>query len=565
MSITIRIFIVVMFILFLSVSGQSVSAQNSGSNLDALDRSLEPKLQPKSKPKPKVELDETREPGFDSSINFTLKSITIEDSTIFTQEDFLAPYIDLIGREITFNDINQLTVEMTKKYREAGYFLSRVALPAQEVEATGADIRLVALEGYISQINWDGDEALISQVSSYFSKQKDKLLSLRPLKFKDLERAMTVLSDTPGLLVSSSFEPAQEPNATNLTIMIKRKVIGMGVEVNNSGTESSGPFIANGRFSIYSFPIIGNQFDIAYTQAFDFQEYYNIHLQETYNWANGFSAFAAFDHSVSARPDSVFARLFEQATSSKTLKIGTIYWILRKRDLNLSTGVNFTHRNSQVDLLNLQFSEDRIRSLNYNLNFDFADEIGGVTQFLLSYTNGFKGMNATDIDPKSSSPIAPADFQKANLYFSRTQSLFAGLSLMAAGELQFAWTVLPSYEQFSLGGQHFGRGYETGIIESDKGVSGLIELRYLKYLTDSIGVQPYAFLDGGVVSTYGRISGVDPHEELASFGAGFRIWMQTGDGFTRNFSLNTYVGKPLIEVDRNEKSPRWNLSASFDF
>jgi hemolysin activation/secretion protein len=310
----------------------------------------------------------------------------------------------------------------------------------------------------------------------------------------------------------------------------------------------------NAGFSLNSWPFIGGKTFASYNQGSDVKEYYNVAFGQNFQWSNGLSGSASFAYSESQKPDTEFARLFDHTTKSRTFSFGLNYQILRSRSQNLSLGLTYNHRDSEADLLGEPFTRDRLRSVTFDANFDFADVFGGVTQILPSLTQGLKAMRATDQDPDSSSPLARADYFKANLYVTRNQQLPWGISLFLAGEFQTAGTVLPSYEQFSLGGQQFGRGYESGAIESDNGVAGSLELRWTTYFLEKVTFQPYLFVDGGTVWTKGNIDGVDRHDQLSSAGLGFRIWGKLESGPVSGFNLNFFVGKPLITVDQNSSA-----------
>jgi hemolysin activation/secretion protein len=50
-----------------------------------------------------------------------------------------------------------------------------------------------------------------------------------------------------------------------------------------------------------------------------------------------------------------------------------------------------------------------------------------------------------------------------------------------------------------LGGQLFGRGYDSGTLESDNGAVGYLELRRPIRLGSDVVLTPFAFIDGGIV------------------------------------------------------------------
>jgi hemolysin activation/secretion protein len=543
----------------------SANAQtDSGTGVDVLDRDTR-QLPPEPLSRPRLAVGQPEGDGAasDAGAKFLLSSVEVEGSMVFSSQELTARYADQIGRQISVGDLMRIADEMSARYRDAGYILSRVAIPAQELDPEGADVRLVAIEGFLGAIIWQGDQKLVEKVSAYFSASQTKLLSLRPLRYAELERAVNLLSDVAGLTVSTTFAKSEVPGASDLVISVERRIAEGFLSFGNTGTESAGPWLMSANISFSTIPFVGGRTSISYSRAVDWREYYSLSLSHRHQWENGFSLFATYAFSESRRPGTEFAKLFDHATRSDTFSLGVGYALIRGRDLNLSLGAVYTHRDSSADLLGAPFTRDKIRSLAFDINFDFSDELGGVTQIIPSVTFGLNSFGATDHDPLSSSPLAPANFSRVNLHVSRQQNLPLDFSLVATGEIQLAGTVLPSYEQFSLGGQIFGRGYDSGTLEGDNGAAGSLEMRRIWRFGDQM-LMPYAFIDGGTVWTKGRIDGVDPHAELSSAGLGLRFSSKSKVLAISGFSFNVFVAKPLKTINYNS-SARWVGLLSFNF
>ena len=543
--------------------GDALAQSAQGSGVDVLDRERrQAPSAPLSRPRPSISRDAADKPVYDPGARFILASVTVEGATAYSSEELTAPYNHLLGELVSFVDIDQMAEEMGQRYRKDGYVLSRVVITPQSVDPDGAEVALVAIEGFLSDIVFQGDEVLAKEAAAYFSASATKLLALRPLRFPALERALTLLQDAPGITVSSVFESSEVPSASVLVINVERSNLSGSLSVNNTGTESSGPLLISGNLTLSGFPGIGFQTSLGYTQAWKYEEYYSFSLAQSYNFSGGLSLSASYAFSESQRPGTDFAKLFDHATESHTLNVAASYPIIRGRDKNLSLGLSYTHRDSQAEILGDPFTRDRLRALAFSANFDFSDEIGGVTQATLTLTTGLKAFGATHLDAGSSSPLAPANYKKANLYLFREQRLPLGLSLTLAGEIQLAGSILPSYEQFSLGGQLFGRGFESGTLDSDNGIGGYLELRRPIRARESLTVTPFAFIDGGAVWTKGSIPGDDPHAELSS--AGFGLIFAWRPQAIKSLSLRTFVGKPVKAV-AGQRSPRYIATMSMAF
>jgi hemolysin activation/secretion protein len=152
----------------------------AASGLDILDRERD-RTPPAPRSTPQIRVGEDRQPSpQDSSIQFNLASLRVSGVTVFTEAELLQPYAGLIGTRVSFETMNSVAAELTKKYRDSGYLLSRAILPAQDVDQNSADIRLSIIEGYISSVEYVGDAQLVERFRSYFSSVESSLLGKKP-------------------------------------------------------------------------------------------------------------------------------------------------------------------------------------------------------------------------------------------------------------------------------------------------------------------------------------------------------------------------------------------------
>ena len=118
------------------------------------------------------------------------------------------------------------------------------------------------------------------------------------------------------------------------------------------------------------------------------------------------------------------------------------------------------------------------------------------------------------------------------------------------------WSADPllSYEEFSLGGEQFGRAYDYGEVTGDDGVAGSGELRYCDstrwpWLSE---YQVYGFYDIGAVwnETPG---GGTTRDSLASAGAGLRLFL------TSRLRASFEAAKPLTRMVQTTDDEDWRF------
>ena len=538
----------------------------AANSLDILDRQREQK-RPTPLSQPKIQITEDGIPAdLVGDAQFTLHSLQIVGSTAFSEEELLAPYQEMFGSQITFARLYAITAELTKKYRDAGYLLSRVIIPEQEVDQSGATIRLLVVEGFIESIEYTGDARILDRFKSYFAPAEKRLVGRKPLKHSEFERYMLLMQDVAGITISSRFQKGTLPGGVILILAVQGDLVEGNLSWGNTGTEASGPGIASAGLSVNTLPVIGAQTTLSYAQANNYREYWSVQIAERYQMWNGLTFNASYAYSDSPKMDTDFARLFDYTTQSKTFNAGASYPLIRSRDLNLGLGVNYEHRNSRADVFDERFTRDRLRTLSVNANMDFSDALGGVTQIIPTLYRGLKIFDATDDSFDASNSLAPAEFWKFGIYASRDQYLPHGFSVFTAAEAQFSDSSLSSYNRFYLGGSQFGRGYDPGVIEGDNGFAALLEPRWTYQLSSESALQLFTFIDWGAVWTSKSVWGVPDSQDAASAGGGIRLNGHMGDDYLPDFSVSAFIAQPLKEAgDDSGDSPRFVLQVGLSF
>jgi hemolysin activation/secretion protein len=116
-------------------------------------------------------------------------------------------------------------------------------------------------------------------------------------------------------------------------------------------------------------------------------------------------------------------------------------------------------------------------------------------------------------------------------------------------------------EQFGLGGDHFGRGFDPSEITGDDGVAGAVELQYTRDpgLSFLKSYQLFTFYDAGAVWQRAPGSG---HQSLSSVGGGVRLWLPHG------LDAEVEVTHPLwqrIDIDQRRKGTEALFSVTAHF
>jgi hemolysin activation/secretion protein len=121
------------------------------------DVPLEPVRPVPEQPPPIIvpETAPTRAPAGAERVRFILRQVDVEGATVFGPNTLRSFYEDRLGREISLDEVYAIADAVQSRYRDEGYFLARTIVPAQEIK--DGRVRLVVLEGYISDVQVEGD------------------------------------------------------------------------------------------------------------------------------------------------------------------------------------------------------------------------------------------------------------------------------------------------------------------------------------------------------------------------------------------------------------------------
>ena len=510
----------------------------------------------------------TRVPPDAEAIRFVLSEIAIDGVMAYSPEQLRSFYQDKIGQEVSLAEIYGIADEIQRKYREDGYFLARVIVPAQTVR--DGLFRLQVIEGYVNEIQFEGDVGLAQGLAKQYL---SNVTAERPLRLATLERSLLLVNDIPGITAKGLLRPASgELGAAQLVVTIARTPFEGFVNLDNYGDKYTGLWELAGSASANSFTPFGEQMTLTGLVSDPFNGF----DQNKNQWVTQFASSWRFG------PQGFFAeglasygvshpgfRVREFDFDSKTL-LGSItggYPVIRSRDLSVYGRLGFDYIDSDTDIFGgTKFSQDRLRILHLSGTADFRDAWRGANTMRAELRQGLPVFDATQSrDQETTRPGATAQETVLLASASRLQSLLSGfdlagfpasLNLFGSATGQYAFTRLLSYEQFQLGGTRYGRGYVYGELSGDDGLGLTTEVQLnhkpeISQFPYFDGYQLFGFFDYGRVWNSSDRGG--PNNDLASAGAGVRT------SLAQRLSLELLVAKPLtLDTERSnfDKDPQ---------
>jgi hemolysin activation/secretion protein len=410
-----------------------------------------------------------------------------------------------LGKDLSFAELDAIAGQVTKLYRDRGFFIARAYLPQQEL--AGGSVEILVLEGHLGDVHVKYTTAgpnVSSGVLASFV--KDAIPAHKPVTVLELERAMLLANDLPNLNAHATLVPGQAVGTSDLVMEVDQKgwFSHDTIEADNAGSRYSGTYRFGGSANLVSPAGIGDLLSGRVLSSFDGFNYgrlgwttpvtgtgLKLGVSETYtNYKLGGALEPLGDHG-----DANVVSLF------------SVYPIVRARMFNLYQTVTLETRALRDKSVAGELADKRIKAGTLGLNGDETDTLNGagLSTFGASVEFGHLSLlsGAADVAADAETAQAAGSYHKVTLQAARQQRLVDDVVLYGSLNAQFASKNLDSSESMSFGGPGGVRAYPVGEAPADGGVLATLELRYNVPAQTPLGaLQAVLFVDHGSVKLH---------------------------------------------------------------
>jgi hemolysin activation/secretion protein len=479
-----------------------------------------------AKPAPLLELEKKLADTVDdkaAEVFFTLNSVTVQGVNLYEPTHFLPLFKRATGQKINVKELYELVDQITTTYRNDGYILARAVLPPQDI--TKGHVTVQVVEGRLDNVIIRGDSKGSKLIRAYADKLKGDVLNA-----KKLERYLLLMNDLPGVTATSTLQKAATPGASDLVIDVAYTRYEGQYAISNWGTRFVGPNQLEGDVSINN----------SYADTFGWHDQTTVRGVQTTSLDDlsyldishmlpiseeGMDLTFEMHRSLS-KPGYTLEELdLDSTTEGFAIQLSQP-WI-RSRRVNFTPFLKFDWRDTTTNSLSKELSNDHVRAFRAGFDWDRADDWDGITTARLEVSQGTSLFGASNkTDPNKSRLYGVADrFTKIKLDFARLQRLHKSWNVLFAATGQYTTTPLLAGEEFGLGGENYGRGFDTSEITGDNGWAAKAELQInfpvgWEYLQSW---QFFGFYDIGTVWERDPLPGqAETPLSLASMGVGIR-------------------------------------------
>lgn len=497
---------------------------------------------------------------------------------IFSKEAIKALVADAIGQTLGLAGLQELATRITRHYRSRGYFLSRAYLPPQD--ATDGVITIV-----VQEVGLDPSEEGVEIISNTLRLREDvarrivleAVPTTSPMREADLERALLLLNQLPGMSSRVSLEPGSQPDTVRVLIGLDEgDRLGFNLGYDNAAGRYNGTNRLIAGLSLNNPTGIGDQLIISANTSNSDNTYAALSYSRPLGY-RGLQLNAGYSHLEYALGKEL--RALNANGDFDNFRLGLSYplKLTRLDSVWVSGGLEHT---ALVDRANgITTSDKTVQSLNLGLEWQ-RFHLNGLSRVVAQLRGG-----ELDIDPATNAfaadqgingPRKNGNYGLLRFNLSRLQRINDGLSLFASLDGQLADTNLDSSQQLQYGGPYGVRAYPTGEGSDDEGAKLTLEGRYrLRRATPLGDIQASLFFDKAWLTQYndpGRLNDptLDNQYQISGWGVGLTTTSPGGSQLSLTWARklgNNPRANPVTGNDAdgtNDKSRLW-ITASFYF
>jgi len=489
---------------------------------------LEKKLKEEKRVRPgkEIEVQEEKEekaPLPDQKEILFINKIVTGPSEILSETELRGITKEYEGKPASVKDLFEIVDKINALYKAKNFITAKAILPPQKVEAGVVYIRLI--EAHVGKISIENNP---STRDSYFtSRISQKTGDL--VNVKELEKDVVFFNRTGDVNIKAELKPGAQTGTTDFILKAEEppryQVLAYA---DNAGREEVGRERIGmraedrslfGYRDVLMLNMLGSDGTVSVNAS------YNIPFGET-----GTSIGGNFDFSRITYEKGPLTTL-EIDGESKNFGFRLTQPVAVEENYKIDGYVGFNRKASNTDFDQVRLFETIVNEFVAGCNYQAAED-NGAWQISQYVTIGKK--NEGD----------DRDFITYNLQAGRLLRFNNEIAALFRGGLQLSDSkLLPSFEQFQIGGTATVRGYTEGLLSGDNGyfLSAELNFPFLAQTCTLMGIplrdkiKGFIFLDhGGAFPYKGDDQSIDSDDFL------------TGAGFGLIFNFSKYLSGKMI-------------------
>lgn len=474
-------------------------------------------------------------PGPEDALQFFVGRIDFEPrSDLLKPEELEALAAQYRGRTLRFADLRELVAKINELYRARGIVTAQAVLPPQEIKDGVVRIRLV--EGRVGRIRLEGND---STRADYVTNR----LSLKPGMLMDLpvlERDLLRFNRSNDAQLAADLRPGEAFGQTDVAVVVHEpKRNDLRVFTDNAGSEPTGENRVGASYLRRSLTGHRDDLSLSLVRASGHEGYYGYYGFPV--WTLGTRVtLGLFEDRTEIKEGPAAGLGVEGRASTQSVSLRHPAWV--RPAYGIDALLAYTRRESDNKISGVTLSDSELDSWSAGAELQWT-RAGSSWLVSAQYVSG------------NDSELALGDRKYALWRGTLRGSQGLGSSWTLYGGLYWQQTsdeLLPSSEQFYIGGEASVRGFGPAVLGGDDGYALNIELhRPLDlFRAETLRTSAFVFFDYGKVRPFRPEGSVASADSLSSAGAGLNFaW---GKAFSGRLVLAYPASDAPDQLDRRE-------------
>lgn len=474
-----------------------------------------------------------------SGASITVTGFRFAGNTLLSTAQLNAAVADYLNRPLDFNQLQAAAAAVADAYRQAGWVV-RAYLPKQDI--TEGFVTIQVVEAVFGGTVLEGAEPSRFSVATLLARIEAAQAKDQALNANDIDRALLLADDLPGIAVTGFLRPGGKADSTELVLRVDDKPVVTGeVSADNSGSRSTGETRLNETLTLNS-PAGAGDLASLNLMASEGSEYARLAYSVPVGLQGarlGVSASGMRYHVIT--PEFV---LLSSHGKSETTGLDYSYPVVRSRLRNLYFNFSYDSKRFHNEASLSVQSDYAVDVATLGLNGNSYDNLGGggANTASLAWVSGTLDHKALE---SGENPALDGHFFKWRYSLTRQQILTDTLALYASYSGQWAQSNLDSSEKFFLGGANGVRAYPASEGGGSAGQLAILELRWR--LPENFSLTGF--------SDWGHVTNFDSAPSYSLKGSGFSLAWSSNAGMNLKLTVARRSGdnpNPIVTSGRDQ-------------
>ena len=386
----------------------------------------------------------------------------------------------LRGKPVTLAQIYAAASEIEAIHARAGYVLARVSVPPQDL-TSGGSLRIVITDGFIEGVDVSG---LPRRVQGPVKARIARLIGTHHVKLAQIEQALLIAGDTPGLALRSTLMRGTQPGGTKIVLEGSQHLLQGSFGADNALDPSLGRSEVNLQLALNSTLGLGEQIYGFVSSGYQIDQLFNAHPRERV--LGGGVILPLGDGRFSINPEVTSAITVPTPALGSPASVGDLRRLTlrasetlirtRSEQLNLNVAIEQVNEDNKIPAFAQMISHDRYMAARAGASWASTTPYGASYGASVQFSKGLGGLGAITATDAAASGVPFSRADAGPRFGKLTASAHAawvigdgfGFALSARSQTSFGKAVFRA-EQFALEGADGLSAYVGGRTAVDAG------------------------------------------------------------------------------------------------